>query len=125
MQHCCEFKPDDIYYLRDNDIFSSRKLAIGFCPICSKPVAELSQWRFDGKYDRFAASGVRANDLVLKYKDEIVYSLKECNYTRFKTKPFGWKFGINKSSKTGNKEVTRQYACDFYGNKELIKSFQL
>jgi len=54
-------------------------------------------------------------------KDEILYSMKECNYKKFKSKPFGWKFGINRSAKLGRKTVAKQFACDFFGNKELIK----
>ena len=123
MRHCCQFNPDDVYYLRDNDLFSSRKLSIGFCPICSKPVAELSEWRFDGVMNKTSVSGVRANDLMLGLREEIVYSLREYNYSKFKSKPFGWVYGVNKSVKTGRRELTKQYACDFYGNKELVKSF--
>lgn len=123
MRHCCQFNPDDVYYLRDNDLFSSRKLSIGFCPICSKPVAELSEWRFDGVMNKTSVSGVRANDLMLGLREEIVYSLREYNYSKFKSKPFGWVYGVNKSVKNGRRELTKQYACDFYGNKELVKSF--
>ncbi len=119
MRHCCSFKADDIYFLNDNELYSSRKLSIGFCPICSKPVAELIQWRFDGKYEKINLAGIQANDLVLKHKDEINYSMRELNYLSFKTKPFGWVYGINKAYK--NNKIN-QYACDFYGNKELIKS---
>lgn len=121
MRHCCQFNPDDVYYLRDNDLYSSRYLSIGFCPICSKPVAELVEWRFDGMPNRFSVSGIKANDLVLKHQNEIIYSKKECNYSKFKSKPFGWVYGINKSVKTAKREIVKQYACDFYGNKELIK----
>ena len=123
MRHCCQFRPDDIYYLQDNDNYSSRKLSIGFCPICGKPVAELIQWRFDGKFDRDSYAGIKANDLMIKHKNEIVYSMKELNYSRFKSKPFGWKYGINKNVKSSRKDLVKQYAADFYGNKELIKSY--
>ena len=123
MRHCCQFRPDDIYYLQDNDNYSSRKLSIGFCPICGKPVAEIIQWRFDGKLDRDCFSGIKANDLMIKHKNEIVYSIKELNYSRFKSRPFGWKYGINKNIKSGRKDLVKQYAADFYGNKELIKSY--
>ncbi len=123
MRHCCQFRPDDIYYLQDNDNYSSRKLSIGFCPICGKPVAELIQWRFDGKLDRDSYAGIKANDLMIKHKNEIVYSMKEFNYSRFKSRPFGWKYGINKNVKSGRKDLVKQYAADFYGNKELIKSY--
>ena len=58
---------------------------------------------------------------MLKNKNDIVYSLKEINYLKSKSKPFGWKYGLNKVIKSGKREVVQQYACDFYGNKELIK----
>ena len=120
MRHCCQFNPDDVYYLRENNLFSSRKLSIGFCPICSKPVCELVEWRFDGIMHKTSVSGIKANDLMIKHKDEIVYSLREYNYSKIKSKPFGWIFGINKSVKSGNGEKIKQYASDFYGNKFLI-----
>ena len=121
MQHCCKFKPAEIYFLADTTIFSYRKLSIGFCPICEKPVAELTQWRFDGVFDSIKKAGIKAHNLMMEIKDQIEYSAKECNYSKFKSKPFGWKYGINRSGKRKNREVIEQYACDFYGNKELIK----
>ena len=124
MRHCCKFKPDDIYYLRETNLYIYRMLTIGFCPICGKPVAEIYHVRFDGVPERFSWAGVDANDAMAKYSDEILYSMKEVNYRKFKSKPFGWKYGINRShknNKTG-KEVVKQFACDFYGNKELIKT---
>ena len=123
MQHCCQFNPDDIYYLRDTNLCTSRKLAIGFCPICSKPVAEITEWRFDGVKLKTTKAGIKANDLMMKHKDEIKYSMRDYNYSRFKYKPFGWIYGVNKVIKTANGEKIKQFACDFYGNKELVKSF--
>lgn len=121
MRHCCSFKADDIYFLTETELYTKRKLSIGFCPICKKPVAEIFLQRFDGKIERDWFSGVKANDLVMKYKDQILYSLRECNYSKFKSKPYGWKYGLNKTVKIKGEEHIRQYACDFYGNKEMIK----
>lgn len=122
MRHCCQFKADDIYYLKETNLYVTRKLSIGFCPICQKPVAELVEIRFDGVISRDYKSGIQANELAMKFKDDILYSMKECNYRKFKSKPFGWKYGLNKSVKIRGKEHVRQYACDFYGNKEVIKT---
>ena len=122
MRHCCSFKADDIYYLKETNLFTFRKLSIGFCPICNKPVAELYEQRFDGVIQKDYKVGIKANDLVLEHKDEILYSMRECNYLRMKSKPFGWKYGINKNVKINGKEKVKQFACDFYGNKELIKT---
>lgn len=122
MMHCARFKADDIYYLAENNIYTYRKLSVGFCPICEKPVAELIEYRFDGAVNRVCVSGIQANDLVFKHKDEILYSMKDCNYSKFKSKPYGWKYGINKSVKINGTERIRQYACDFYGAKEIVKT---
>ena len=121
MRHCCSFRADDIYFLKETNLFTTRKLSIGFCPICCKPVAELLEIRFDGKIEKKFESGLRANDLMLSLKDDILYSLRECNYLKFKSKPFGWKYGVNKLTKIKGKERIRQYAYDFYGNKEVVK----
>ncbi len=121
MQHCCKFKADDIYFLADTEIYPVRKLSIGFCPICGKPVAELFQIRFDDAVEKTSYSGIEANEIVAKNQDSILYSARECNYRRFKSKPFGWKYGVNKAAIVKGKECIRQYAYDFYGNKEMIK----
>jgi hypothetical protein len=57
----------------------------------------------------------------MKLKDDILYSLKEFNYRKFKSKPFGWIYGVNKSVKVNGKNKIKQYAYDFYGNKEVVK----
>ena len=57
--------------------------------------------------------------MMISLQDEILYSAREINFRNAKSKPYGWKYGINKECKNGK---IKQYACDFYGNKELIKS---
>lgn len=121
MRHCCQFKADDIYYLAETSLFLNRKLSIGFCPICNKPVAELHEESFSGAIQRTRFSGLKADEIVISLKDQILYSMRECNYLSVKGKPYGWKFGVNKSAKINGKEVLKQFAKDFYGNKELIK----
>ena len=124
MRHCCEFKPEDVYYLKETNLYTFRMFKIGFCPICAKPVAEIYQIRFDGVPERNSWAGIEANEAMIKYSGDILYSMSQVNYQKFKSKPFGWKYGINRSyknNKTG-KETVNQYACDFYGNKELIKT---
>ena len=78
--------------------------------------------RFDGVVERENFSGFKANEVAMRYKDDILFSLRECNYLKFKTKPFGWKYGVNKSVKIKGEERVKQYAYDFYGNKEVIKT---
>ena len=121
MQHCCKFKANDIYFLKETNLFVFRRLSIGFCPICQKPVAEIYEIRFDGAVDKSILSGIKADNLVSKLKNDILYSMNQCNYLKFKSKPYGWKYGINKSFKSKGIESVKQYSADFYGNKELIK----
>ena len=122
MRHCGKFKADDIYYLYETAMYTTRKLSIGFCPICGKPVAEICKIRFDGVMEREYFVGIKANDIVRNLQDEIDYSATECNYRKMKSKPFGWKYGLNKAVKVRGQEKIKQYACDFYGNKEVIKT---
>lgn len=117
MYHCIKFKADEIYYLEDTDFYENRILSVGFCPLCNKPVLELVEQSFTGGINKTVVSGISANNMLLSLKDSIVRSAKTvCRRT--KTRPFGWKYGINKCGKDGK---IRQYACDFYGNKEFIK----
>ena len=121
MQHCCKFKANDIYFLKETNLYVFRKLSIGFCPICQKPVAEIYEIRFDGAVDKSIFSGLKADKLLSKLKNDILYSMNQCNYLKIKSKPYGWKYGINKILKSKGGEYTKQYSADFYGNKELIK----
>lgn len=121
MRHCTKFKADEVYYLEDNSIYTERKLSIGICPICNKKVAELIEMRFDGVLHKIIKTGVSSDNFVKKYSDEILYSAGECNYKRFKAKPFGWKYGINQTVTRNGISKIKQMACDFYGNKEVIK----
>ena len=121
MRHCCQFDADEIYYLQDTSIFSDRKLSIGFCPICNKPVAELVEISFTGAVQRNRFVGIKADEVLVSLKKQIKYSMRQCNYLKIKSKPYGWKYGINKTVKIKGKEYIKQFAKDFYGNKELIK----
>ena len=121
MRHCCQFKADDIYYLEDTNLYTNRTLSIGFCPICKKPVAELTEHLFTGGINKISAVGINAQNLMMSVKNSILYSMQEVNYKKFKSKPYGWRYGINKNYKDGK---AKQFACDFYGNKELIKEIK-
>ena len=118
MRHCCQFKAKEIYCLVDTSLYSSRTLAIGFCPVCGKPVAELTEFNFAGGMNKISAVGLNAQALMQNVKNDIKYSLKQINPKNTKSKPYGWRYGINKEYKNGK---IKQFACDFYGNKEEVK----
>lgn len=119
MYHCISFSADEIYYLKETEIYTKRILSIGFCPICSKPVAELIEYNFAGGMNKTTTAGLNAHTMMLSLKNEIL-SAKQKNKTKKSRKPFGWIYGVNKELRSGK---IKQYAHDFYGNKELIKSF--
>lgn len=119
MRHCSQFSADEVYYLKENSIYTTRILSIGFCPICKRPVAELVEYNFAGGINKQTLSGIHAQTLMLNLKDEIVSAVGDVNYQKIKSRPFGWKFGFNKETKNGK---IKQYACDFYGNQELVKT---
>ncbi len=118
MYHCMKFNPDEVYYLEDTDLYEKRVLSVGFCPHCNKPVAELTEYSFTGGLNKTVAAGVNANNLMCSLQNSILRSASSL-FKRVKSKPFGWVYGVNKCSKNGK---VRQYACDFYGNKELVKN---
>ncbi|DAA98160.1 TPA: hypothetical protein CPT80_00450 [Candidatus Gastranaerophilales bacterium HUM_9] len=123
MRHCCTFDAFDIWYLKDNDSFCNRVLYIGFCPHCQKPVLELIQQNKDSHtYSFLKKIGLSANSYAKELIPEKIYARSDVFRRKFATKPFGWKYGINKEIKIGdNVSEIRQYASDFYGNKTLIK----
>ena len=117
MFHCVKFGADEVYYLADTDLYEKRILSVGFCPVCSKPVAELIEYTFTGAFNKTVVSGINAQNMMVSLKDSILRSAGAV-FRATKNKPYGWKYGINKCGKNGK---ISQYACDFYGNKELIK----
>lgn len=119
MYHCISFGADEIYYLKETEIYTKRVLSIGFCPICNKPVAELVEYNFAGGMNKQTAAGLNAHNMMIGLQNEIV-SAKPKDKIKKSSKPFGWKYGVNKEYKNGK---IKQYAQDFYGNKELVKEF--
>ena len=123
MRHCCEFDALDVWYLKDDDKYTSRTLFIGICPICKKHVAHLFQKNIKTNSCVFIkkvgeASKTFAKDLI----KEIVFTRNAVNKMKFQPKPYGWKYGVNKEKISKSGEVAiKQYSADFYGNKELVK----
>lgn len=124
MRHCCSFDALDIWYLKDDDIFCNRVLYIGFCPQCKKPVIELSQQNKSSHVHTFIKKiGPKASEFAKELIKEKVYALSDINKNKFTTKPYGWRYGVNKEIKLANgTTIIKQYAKDFYGNKTLIKN---
>ena len=121
MRHCCVFKAKDIYFLKDTALYVNRRLSIGFCPVCEKPVAELVEERFDGIEEKNTFAGAEANQIAMRLREQILFAQSAQNFLKIKPKPYGWKYGVNKYTKVNGKVKIKQIARDFYGNEEIIK----
>lgn len=121
--HCnLKFRADETMFLFDKDNFIKRKLKVGRCPVCGKLVARLIETRVqDNKvFDTFYYKQ-KAEQIIEKLIDEV-------NYSSLDALPkdgtlYGFRYGENKeriNKKTGKCIIT-QKACDFFGNKEIVK----
>ncbi len=123
MRHCCEFDAYDIWYLKDNENFTNRTLFIGDCPRCQKHVVVLMQK--NAKTNTFMTIK-KVGETALKFShnliSDIIYSRNNVNMMKFKSKPYNWRYGVNKEKKDKDGNIIlEQYAKDFYGNSELVK----
>lgn len=122
--HCNRtFRPDEILFLYDTLDYSHRRIEAGVCPECNHFVARLVQTRiYDGYVVDETVSRRKANRLIAENEKDVQYSSLDL-IDKHKTL-YGFRYGENKevrNRKTGETRVI-QRACDFYGNKEIVKS---
>lgn len=122
MRHCNSvFSSDDIWFLLDKDNRIQRKLYLANCPICNKKIALYSYFdtKSDNYFEQYFYSGgvVRIKE---KLKSDVTSTMLGFK-NKYKT-PSGFKYGKNVEVKRLGKVVgIKQYACDFFGNKILVK----
>ena len=126
MRHCNSvFSANDIWFLLDKDNYTNRRIYLAKCPICNKNIALLSFMdtntnTFIEQY--FYSGGVTR--IKEKYKKDVVSTMLGFKY-KYKA-PSGFKYGINKEIKKNGKIIAlKQYACDFSGNKALVKKIDV
>jgi len=120
--HCNrKFNSVEVWFLRDNQDFTNRKLFLGTCPICGCDVVSLVEKRkADGVI--FRQKEYKKNALKI-----IAQSIKQVEYTnkdiiKIKKIPFGLCYGENKEIKNSKGKVIKiiQNRCDFFGAKEIV-----
>lgn len=125
MRHCNSvFQSTDIWFLLDNEKHTNRKLYLAACPICGKQIALYSYCDLEQKnyFEQYFYSG-GARRVKEKYKKEVTSTLLGFR-DKYKA-PSGFKYGKNVEIKKNGKVVgVKQYACDFYGNKQLVKKIE-
>ncbi len=124
MRHCNSvFCACDIWFLLDKENHTKRKLYLASCPICNKEMA-LYSCVIDGEkvFEKYYYSN-GARKIKERLKKEVASTM-----LGFKNKykmPFGFIYGKNQEIKRKGKTIEiRQYACDFWGNKVLVKKIK-
>lgn len=122
MRHCNSvFSAEDIWFLLDSEKYSKRKLYLAHCPICNKNMALYSYFdaNLNSFYEQYFYSG-GVERIKKKLKPDLTSTMLGFK-TKYKT-PSGFKYGKNVEIKKMGKVIgIKQYACDFYGNKILVK----
>lgn len=110
----------ELWILKDFKDFEARKLLLGKCHRCHKPIVSLSEKRITD--NKTFVKTVFANDAMRIINTETKRML--CKYYKIETQSLhGWIYGVNKEIKNKDGKVTqvRQYASDFDGNKKIVK----
>ena len=124
MRHCNSvFKAQDIWFLLDKDNETKRKVYVANCPICNKEMVLYSCMKNNQEYfEKYYYSG-GAIRIKKDLKKEIASTM--LGFKNEYKMPSGFKYGENKEIKRNGKIVAiEQYACDFWGNKILIKQIE-
>ncbi|MBR5303662.1 MAG: hypothetical protein IKU37_02415 [Candidatus Gastranaerophilales bacterium] len=124
MRHCNSvFRAQDIWFLLDRDNETKRKLYLANCPICNKEMVLYSCVNDNEEYfEKYYYSGgaIRIKNQLKKDIVSTMLGFKE----KYKM-PSGFKYGLNKEIKKNGKTIAiEQYACDFWGNKILVKKIE-
>lgn len=118
------FRPEEIQFLFSNDFFTHRRIEIGHCPKCEKLLARLVEKRVtDGQWFDSVYSKQKAEKLIKAHENQIEYT--SLSYPKPNKTLHGFRYGENferVNKKTGTTQVV-QKACDFYGNKEVVKKY--
>lgn len=122
--HCnMRFRPEEIKFLVDSELFTHRKIEIGTCPVCGKLLARLVEKRItDNKLFDDTYSKGKAEKLLKTYANQVEYS--SLSFPKPNKTLHGFRYGENyeRTNKKTGETVIVQKACDFYGNKEVVKS---
>ena len=125
MRHCNSvFQAQDIWYLLDTEDKTDRKLYIANCPICNKRMALYSYLDIKGNFyfEKYFYSG-GADKIKERLKKDVTATMLGFR-DKYKA-PSGFKYGKNVEVKRNGETIEiRQYACDFNGNKILVKRIE-
>ena len=121
--HCNKrTRTDEVLFLRDSEEFTDRRLETAECPVCGHMLARLIETRiadnkvFDVLYTRW-----KADKVIKDIQGEIEYSSLDSVPVRGSLYGFRYGQNIERRNKKNNEVTIIQKACDFHGNKEVVK----
>ena len=124
IEHCSmKFRPEEIWFLKNKGLFANRKIEIGICPVCENKVVRFVETRIsDGKVFVDVLRKRKAEKCLKENKPDILYTSLD-SFQSGKKCLFGFRYGEGKETvnkKTGEVTIV-QKACDWYGNKEVVR----
>lgn len=126
-QHCGQkIKPTDIWFLANNKDCINRVLYIASCPRCLKTFTCLIETNInESKTYTKIKKGKQAIQEIELCRFDCLYTSNDLKIK--KGKPCGWIYGENKEIRNKQGEVVqiRQRACDYFGQKEIVKELSI
>lgn len=122
--HCnMKVSSKETLYLKDTRDFKDRVLKIYQCPVCLHPLAKLTCRRIEDN-QKFECLYTRedAKEVIEELSKESIRSSLDKIDNGY-SKLYGFRYGVNtqKVNKKTGEVITYQEACDFNGNKELVR----
>ncbi|MBE7713719.1 MAG: hypothetical protein E7Z87_08240 [Cyanobacteria bacterium SIG26] len=110
----------DLWFLKDIENFSKRKIIFANCPVCGEPVVTLIETRTSDnqQFVNKNITGMKAIRIIYNEKTRILAKRQNINASDV----FGWVYGVNVgiTNKKGDITQTRMYASSFDGNKRRL-----
>ena len=126
-KHCGQkIKEQESWFLANTDKCKDRILHIGICPNCSKILTLLIETdRISNHTYTTPKTGKKAEKEIELCRLDKLYTADDLRV--IKGKPCGWVYGENVEIHNSSGEVIeiRQRACDYYGQKELVKKIKV
>lgn len=114
--------PYDIWFLERTTDFHERKLLLGKTKKNKTVVSLIEKRIIDSKVFIDTQCGSKAERIIHIERNRILYTRQEVLLSK-KGKPYGWVYGENLEirDKKGKVTAIKQQACDYFGQKEVIK----
>lgn len=121
MIYCCGayYAPINTVFIESDCNYKDRKLEVLVCPKCGALKAVLTQFNTKTlQYEKYIPPRKKTAQFIRKFQEKNWFEIKIKCGTKGRA---GFIFGINKEYKNGE---IKQFASDFNGEKQLVKTIQ-